>query len=116
LDVVLVEGAEEPWMDRSDQQVLERRVDVVRRIDDRDTDVCLLSGDVDVVDVLLPGFIERRVDAEQYQIFDFYVLKGWPVLKVSKTFGVSAPHVYLVKHRIAKLIKKELQNLEAKAW
>lgn len=60
--------------------------------------------------------VKRKVDAEQFQIFDFYVLKGWPVLKVSRTFGVSVGQVYLVKHRVAKLIKKEVQTLEAKGW
>ena len=60
--------------------------------------------------------VKRKVDAEQFQIFDFYVLKGWPVLKVSETFGVNVGQVYLIKHRVAKLIKREVQSLEAKGW
>ena len=52
--------------------------------------------------------VKRRVPAEQYQIFDFYVMKEWPVLKVSQAFGVNVGQVYLVKHRIAKLIKAEV--------
>jgi RNA polymerase sigma-70 factor (ECF subfamily) len=62
------------------------------------------------------GRVKRKVDAEQFQIFDFYVLKGWPVLKVSQTFGVNIGQVYLIKHRIAKLIRREVQTLEAKGW
>lgn len=62
------------------------------------------------------GRVKRTVDAEQFQLFDFYVLKQWPVLKVSRAFGVSAGQVYLAKHRISKLIRKEVQQLETKGW
>jgi RNA polymerase sigma factor (sigma-70 family) len=60
--------------------------------------------------------IKQRVDAEQFQIFDFYVLRQWPVGRVAETFGVSVGKVYLVKHRISKLIRKEVEQLEAKEW
>jgi RNA polymerase sigma factor (sigma-70 family) len=60
--------------------------------------------------------VKRKVEAEQFQIFDFYMLKQWPVLKVSRTFGVSVGQVYLVKHRISKMIRKEVQTLESKGW
>ena len=51
---------------------------------------------------------------EQYQMFDFYVLKKWPVSKVAKTLGVTIGHVYVAKHRISRLIKKEIELLERK--
>jgi RNA polymerase sigma factor (sigma-70 family) len=60
--------------------------------------------------------VKRRVDAEQFQLFDFYVLKQWPVRRVTKAFGVSAGRVYLAKHRISKMVKVEIENLEAKCW
>jgi len=62
------------------------------------------------------GRVKRRIDAEQFQIFDFYVLKGMPVRKVSQTFGVNVGQVYLIKHRVSKLVQKEIQALEAKGW
>ena len=55
--------------------------------------------------------VKRKVDPEQYQLFDLYVLKKWPVLKVARTFKVSAGKVYLIKHRITNLIKREIMNL-----
>jgi len=58
--------------------------------------------------------VRREVDPKQFQIFDSYVLKQWPVKDVRKTLGVSAMQVYLAKHRISALIKKEIQRLEAK--
>ena len=58
--------------------------------------------------------VKRQVKAKQWQIFDFYVLKRWPVMKVTKALGVSMAQVYLAKHRVARLIKKELETLEKK--
>ena len=56
--------------------------------------------------------IKRRVKEEQYQIFDLYVLKHWPVKKVAATLGVNIGQIYLAKHRISLLIKKEIRRLE----
>ena len=58
--------------------------------------------------------IRRQVDAKQFQIFDSYVLKEWPVEVVSQTLGVSAAQVYLAKHRISALLKKEIERQESK--
>ncbi len=59
--------------------------------------------------------VKRRVPMEQYQMFDFYVLKKWPVTKVAKALGVTIGHVYVAKHRISRLIKNEVELLEKKA-
>jgi RNA polymerase sigma-70 factor (ECF subfamily) len=59
--------------------------------------------------------VKRRVSIEQFQMFDFFVLKGWPARDVAKTLGVTVAHVYVAKHRIAKLVRKEVKALEAKA-
>jgi RNA polymerase sigma-70 factor (ECF subfamily) len=58
--------------------------------------------------------VKRRVDARQYQIFDLYVIKQWPVKKVAVTLDVKPGQVYLAKHRISELVKKELADLEGK--
>ena len=58
--------------------------------------------------------VKRKVDSKQYQIFDLHVMKQWPVLKVSKTMKVNPGSVYLAKHRIGSLIKKELARLQTK--
>jgi len=59
--------------------------------------------------------VKRRVPIEQYQMFDFYVLKKWPVSKVAKTLNVTVGHVYVAKHRISRLVRKELDLLEKSA-
>ncbi len=56
--------------------------------------------------------VKRQVNPRQYQMFDFYVLKNWPVRKVARDLGVSVGQIYLAKHRISRLIKKEIKNLE----
>ena len=58
--------------------------------------------------------VKRRVSIEQYQMFDLFVLKDWPAKEVAKALGVTLAHVYVAKHRIAKLIRKEVAALEGK--
>jgi RNA polymerase sigma factor (sigma-70 family) len=55
--------------------------------------------------------VRRRVKEEHFQIFDLYALRQWPVNKVAQTLGVSVPGVYLAKHRVAAMIKKEIMAL-----
>ena len=56
--------------------------------------------------------VKRRVKEEHFQMFDLYAVKKWPVGKVAETLGVNVGQVYLAKHRVAGLIKKEIQQLE----
>jgi len=56
--------------------------------------------------------VKRRVSIEQFQMFDLFVLKSWPARDVATTLGVTIAHVYVAKHRVAKLIKKEAVFLE----
>ena len=58
--------------------------------------------------------VKRRVSTEQYQMFDLFVLKQWPASDVARTLGVTVGHVYVAKHRISKLVRKEVEALEAK--
>ena len=56
--------------------------------------------------------VKRSVNARQFQMFDLYALQNWPVRDVARTLGVSAAQVYLAKHRISGLLKKEIKQLE----
>ena len=55
--------------------------------------------------------VKARVKPKQFQMFDLYVLKEWPVKDVSRALGVSTTHVYVTKHRVAGMIKAELKRL-----
>jgi RNA polymerase sigma-70 factor (ECF subfamily) len=56
--------------------------------------------------------VKRRVKPEHYQVFHLCVFKEWPVKKVAGELGVSAAQVYLAKHRVASLLKKEVKAME----
>jgi RNA polymerase sigma-70 factor (ECF subfamily) len=43
------------------------------------------------------------------------VVRQWPAGKVAQTLGVNIGRVYLAKHRVMSLIKKEIRALE-KQW
>jgi RNA polymerase sigma-70 factor (ECF subfamily) len=58
--------------------------------------------------------VKLLVKPKQYQVFDLYALKEWPVREVSRALNVSAAAVYVNKHRVAALITKELKRLRQK--
>jgi RNA polymerase sigma factor (sigma-70 family) len=58
--------------------------------------------------------VKKKVDSKLYQAFDLYVFKKWPVLKVSRTLKINPGRVYLTKHRISHLIKKEINSIQNK--
>jgi RNA polymerase sigma-70 factor (ECF subfamily) len=58
--------------------------------------------------------VKKKVKPRQYQIFYLYVMKQLPVFEVARTMGVNVAQVYLAKHRVASVIKKELRLLEAR--
>jgi RNA polymerase sigma-70 factor (ECF subfamily) len=82
---------------------------------DSDADDGDAEWELEWKDSLLKSAIERvkgRVKAEHFQIFDLYALRGWAVGKVAQVLSVSVPMVYLAKHRVTSLIKREVQALE----
>jgi RNA polymerase sigma-70 factor (ECF subfamily) len=65
---------------------------------------------------LLESAMERvrsRVSARQFQMFDLYVVKQWPVRDVARALHTTIGHVYVAKHRVSALLKKEIRELEA---
>jgi len=58
--------------------------------------------------------VKTQVAPKQFQIFTFSALKGWPVREVTRMLGVSAAQVYLARHRIGALLRKEIRKLEKK--
>jgi RNA polymerase sigma-70 factor (ECF subfamily) len=56
--------------------------------------------------------LKKIVSAKQYQIFDLYVVQGWPARDVARTLKVSLTQVYLAKHRVGHLLKTQIAELE----
>jgi len=55
--------------------------------------------------------VKKRMEPDKYQIFDFYVNKGWEPERVAKSFDISVNQVYVSKHRVSSLIKSEVERL-----
>jgi len=56
--------------------------------------------------------VKRRSNPRHYQMFYLHVIERQSVLRVAKSLGVSAAQVYLVKHRIGRRIKREINQLQ----
>lgn len=55
--------------------------------------------------------VKVMVSPRQFQIFSCYVLKGWSPEKVKAELGVNAAQVYLAKHRVGRILKREVAKL-----
>jgi RNA polymerase sigma-70 factor (ECF subfamily) len=56
--------------------------------------------------------VKRRIKPEHYQIFYLSAVRNLGLKRIAETMGVNIAQVYLVRHRVAKLIQKEVQLLE----
>jgi len=61
---------------------------------------------------LVAARAKERGLQSHYQLFGLYVIQKWPVRKIAQTLGASVGQVYLAKHRISMLLKKEIAQLE----
>jgi RNA polymerase sigma-70 factor (ECF subfamily) len=57
--------------------------------------------------------LKTEISGEQFQIFDLYVVRKLKASEVAAAVGVSVGQVYLSKHRVARLLKREVKRLEA---
>jgi RNA polymerase sigma-70 factor (ECF subfamily) len=55
--------------------------------------------------------VRARVGDKQFQMFDLYVLKNWPVREVARSLHTNVAYVYVTKHRITSLIRQETAKL-----
>jgi len=58
--------------------------------------------------------VKEEANLKDCQMFDLYVLRQWSPRDVARALGVNVGRVYLAKHRIAPLLKKEIKNLEGR--
>jgi RNA polymerase sigma-70 factor (ECF subfamily) len=59
--------------------------------------------------------VKDKVSPKQYEIFYLAVIKQLPAGKVAASLKVNRARVYLAKHRVSALVKKEVQALERQA-
>ena len=58
--------------------------------------------------------VKKKVAPRDFQVFDYYVSQKLPVSQVARALRVNRGQVYLAKHRISRLIKKEITYLRNK--
>ena len=58
--------------------------------------------------------VKLRVKAQHYQIFHLSAVKGMNATQVARMLQVNVAQVYLVRHRLAKEVKREVDRLKKK--
>jgi RNA polymerase sigma-70 factor (ECF subfamily) len=58
--------------------------------------------------------VGRKVKPKHLQIFDLYAMRHWPAGKVARELGSTRVQVYLVNHRLTKMMKREVEYLGRK--
>ena len=104
-DTAMIEGE---WPD-------DRKTAVIERVEDPNGDVLERLWDVEWKKGIAAAALSRvkaQVSPKQYQIFDYYVIRQWDAEKVQEKLNVSMAQVYLAKHRVGAVLKKELAKLE----
>ena len=56
--------------------------------------------------------IKRQVQPQHYQIYHLQVVLGQSPREVARSLGVNTAQIYLAKHRVGNLLKKEIQRLQ----
>jgi RNA polymerase sigma factor (sigma-70 family) len=56
--------------------------------------------------------VRSKVKPKHFQMFDLYAVKQWPLRRISRTLGVNVAQVYLVKSRIALMLKQETNQVK----
>ena len=88
-----------------------------------DADAIVMRGGVSLSDawdqewersVLDAAIAEVRAQAnpKHFQVFDYCVLKEWPVAKVASTLGMHAAQVYLARHRVSAAVKRAARRID----
>jgi len=96
----------------------ERKTAVIDRFEDPSGDLLERMWNVEWKKNLADAALARvkgQVSPKQYQIFDYYVVREWDAKKVQAHLGVSMAQVYLAKHRVGAVLKRELVKLEKHA-
>lgn len=58
--------------------------------------------------------VKLRVKPEHYQVFYLSTVKGLATNEVARSLQINAAHVYLIRHRLAKEVKKEIERIRQK--
>jgi RNA polymerase sigma factor (sigma-70 family) len=58
--------------------------------------------------------VKKKVDPKHFQIFELHIVQGCSIAQISQKFNLNSARVYLIKHRVGNLVKKEITQLREK--
>jgi RNA polymerase sigma factor (sigma-70 family) len=64
-----------------------------------------------ILDVALDR-VKRQVRPDHYQVFHLSFTRELPIAKVAQILGINRAQAYLIKHRVAARVRKEVKTLE----
>ena len=108
-------GSFKTWlMNMTRWRINDRKTAVIDRVEDPNGDVLSRLWNMEwkknIADAALSR-VKAQVSPKQYQIFDCYVIKQWDAKRVQDQLSVSMAQVYLAKHRVGAILKRELAKL-----
>lgn len=56
--------------------------------------------------------VKKQARLRQFQLFDCFVLKEWPMKEITEKFRVNMGQVYFAKYKITLLVERELRKLQ----
>lgn len=56
--------------------------------------------------------LSNKINPKHYQVFHLYAVRKWPAKKISKTFGIGRPQIYVIHARVKRLLKQETARIE----
>jgi RNA polymerase sigma-70 factor (ECF subfamily) len=56
--------------------------------------------------------LQRQVKAKHYQVYVLHVIQGKPLREVCRVLGVNGATVYVLKHRLTRLLREIVRKLE----
>ena len=57
---------------------------------------------------------KRLVEAKQYQVFELYTIREWPVRKIAEVMRINQILVRVTTHRVSRVLKKQYKELQKK--
>lgn len=56
--------------------------------------------------------VQKKVSARHFLIFDLSVVRQTPARRVAAMLGISIPQIWMVRHRVGRLVKAEVKKVE----
>jgi len=56
--------------------------------------------------------LQRQAKAKHYQVYVLHVVQGKPLREVCKALGVNGATVYVIKHRLSRLLREIIRKLD----